>query len=116
MSNPPAPADDATLAAAPDFIVPGTWDDAGWRAVAAKQDADMTEADKYLYVGGPRLHPWGNAAYTGRLETGEDAVFPSKAAYDAHTGAAQKTDTAKGAAGINALNAGLAAGSTEPTN
>ena len=28
-----------------------------------------------------RYHqPWGNAAYTGKLETGEDAVFPSKAA------------------------------------
>ena len=75
----------------------------------------MTEADRYLFAGGPRPHPWGNAAYTGKLSSGEDATFPSKAAYDAYIGVVQETDTAKGTAGIQALNAGLVAGSAEPT-
>lgn len=110
-----APASDATLAAAPPHILVGEWDDAEWRAAAAKPARDMTEAEKYLFAGGPRLHPWGISAFTAALPDGKQAVFPSKAAYDAHmakdSNAAHDKGQAAGQSGLDALNAGLAAGS-----
>ncbi|GAC1504705.1 MAG: hypothetical protein NVS1B6_12700 [Steroidobacteraceae bacterium] len=110
MTDPVAPASDAALASAPDYIIDGDWDDADWRAVAARKSSLNTEAEVYLFVGGPRLHPWGAAAFTGPLPDGRLATFPNKAAYDKHMGTeAPAEDTAKGEGVLDALNAGLAA-------
>lgn len=114
MARPPAPASDATLAAAPPHIpVDSVWDDAEWRAVAARPNKNtLTETQKYLWAGGPRPHPWGAAAYQGDLPDGRKAYFPSKDAYDKFM-AADADDQAKaearGQMGLAALNAGLAA-------
>lgn len=114
----PAPASDETLAAAPAYIADGTWDDPEWRAAAAKPQGTMTEAEQYLYAGGPRPHPWGGLAHTGKLADGSRATFPSRAAYDAHVadeaaGQAKADTKAQGA--LNALNSGLAAHAKKAT-
>lgn len=114
-NRPAAPASDRTLSLAPAYIAVGdVWDDAEWRAVAAKGRgrAALSEQDAYLYAGGPRPHPWGAAAYQGELPDGRSAYFPSKDAYDAFkaSDAASQADAeAKGRMGLAALNAGLAA-------
>ena len=109
---PPAPPTDAELAAAPAFIVEGEWDDAEWRRVASRP-YDLTEAEKYLYVGGPRPHPWGVNAYTGKLPDGRRVIFPSKNAHDAYQASDETRDAGK-QAGLDALNAALAANAAPP--
>lgn len=109
---PPAPASDEMLATAPEFIVAGTWDDAEWRAIAKKPSSMWTEAEKYIYVGGPRPHPWGRNSYTTARPDGVEVTFPNKGAYDTHMKTAADTQasgehTAQNT--LNALNAGLAA-------
>ena len=112
---PPAPASDRTLAAAPEFIVPGQWDDAEWRAVAAKPAGQRTEHEQYIWAGGPRPHPWGRAAFMGTLPGGAQAAFPSKAAFNAYqateAGKAQE-DAAKAQGTLDALARGLHDGGT----
>lgn len=114
----PAPASDATLAAAPPFVAfNDTWDDPEWREAAATPAGARTEAQNYLYAGGPRPHPWGATAFVGPLPDpdGRMAFWPSRAAYDAYRSrgvtppppaAAQST--------LGAINAGLAAAAGTP--
>ena len=113
---PPAPASDETIAAAPEYVLDGQWDDAEWRAVAAKPASEMTEADKYLWAGGPRPHPWGRASYTGMIAGDKRATFPTKAAFDAYAAVQSgkaTDDEAKAQGTLNALARGLADSATE---
>ena len=108
----PAPAADETLRAAPPFIVPGDWDDVEWRAVASKPASLLSEIEKYLFAGGPRPHPWGNAAHQAVLPDGRLAMFPSEGAAKAYLGQSgpDPVATERAAQGaLNSLNAGLAA-------
>jgi len=106
----PAPSSDAVLAAAPPYVVGGTWDDEEWREVAAKPQAQRTEAETYVFLGGPRPHPWGRAAHMAQLPNGQQAAFPSKQAYEAF--AADEDGKARAAQGtLDTLAASLAGGS-----
>lgn len=109
---PPAPASDAVVASAPAFIVSDQWDDAEWRGIAARHPSTWTEAEKYIWAGGPRPHPWGRAAFIAQRPDGAKVTFPNKDAHDKHMAEAGKkklegdTNAEKALA---AMNAGLAA-------
>lgn len=108
----PAPVSDATLAAAPEFVVDGTWDDKEWRDIAAKPSSARSEAEIYVWAGGPRPHPWGRAAHMTKRQDGTAVVFPSKPAYEAYVAAGHDTEmqgAANAQTALAALNAGLAA-------
>ena len=112
---PPAPASDEVVAAAPEYVLDGQWDDAEWRAVAAKPPGTLTEAEKYLWAGGPRPHPWGRASYSGMIANDKRATFPTKAAFDAYAAVQSgkaTDDEAKAQGTLNALARGLADGAT----
>ena len=114
-SAPPAPASDEVVAAAPEYVLDGQWDDAEWRAVAAKPPGTLTEAEKYLWAGGPRPHPWGRASYSGMIANDKRATFPTKAAFDAYAAVQSgkaTDDEAKAQGTLNALAKGLADGAT----
>lgn len=115
MAHLPAPSSDLALQSAPDFIRVGEpWDDQEWRAAAAKPAAIRTEAENYLWSGGPRPHPWGNAAVVRPL--GDDgqigaslAYFPSEDAYQRYR-TQQSALQQKPASVLAEINRGLAAG------
>lgn len=112
MATIPVPASNETLAAAPSYIPEDeTWPDPEWREAAATRDGARTEAQQLLYIGGPRPHPWGLAAFVGVLDdTGRRAYFPSRAAYDAWRAQQDAArPAAAGEAALGVINAGLAA-------
>jgi hypothetical protein len=99
------PSSDATLAAAPTFIVRGDpWPDPEWMVAAAKPASTRTEAEMLLWAAGPRPHPWGFAAYEDSLPDGRQAFFPSRAAYDAFMGGRAQMQAQPA---LDALNRGL---------
>ena len=113
----PAPASDDALASAPECIIDGKWDDAEWRAVAAKPSGERTDQEQYIFAGGPRPHPWGRMAFMGKTAGGADAAFPSKAAYEeykASGGEQAERDAASAQGTLDALARGLADGGTVP--
>lgn len=108
----PAQASDETLATAPPYIAFNeTWDDAEWRAAAATRTGVRTEAQQYLYAGGPRPHPWGAAAFVGYLPDGRRAFFPNEQAFRDFAGEhnIEHKPAAPAADALGAINAGLAA-------
>jgi len=110
--NPPAPPSDAMIAAAPEFVVDGQWDDKEWRDIAARPSSTWTEQEAYIWAGGPRPHPWGHAAFMSARPDGKQVAFPNEAAHDKHMADAKaKTNQGADAAQntLLALNAGLAA-------
>lgn len=112
MAHLPAPSSDLALQSAPDFIRVGEpWDDQEWRAAAAKPAAIRTEAENYLWSGGPRPHPWGNAAVVRPMGDGSYAYFPGEAAYQAFS-TRQSAQQQKPASVLAEINRGLAAPTT----
>lgn len=111
----PAPSSDAALASAPAFIAfDATWDDAEWREAAATPSGRRTEAQQYLFAGGPRPHPWGAAAFVGYLADGRRAFFPNEDAFRAYAGQAQQPAPKAATDALGAINAGLAAAAPQP--
>lgn len=116
---PPAPPSDATVSSAPEFIVDGAWDDKEWRDVAAKPSHLWTPAEKYLWAGGPRPHPWGRASYSAARPDGTKVTFPSKDAHDQHmkhAATVQQDGEGQAQSALNSLNAGLAAHAVKPAS
>lgn len=71
------------------YVVDGEWDDAEWRAAAAKGAAARTAEEQELYRRGPRKHPW-DGLNTCSLVVPDKAkriervlIFPNKACADA---------------------------------
>ncbi len=60
----------------PEFVVDGEFEDHAWREVAAKQR--RTDAEEKMVKAGPRLHPFGPAAYRDEADDGSVRWFADK--------------------------------------
>lgn len=62
----------------PKYVVSGAWADKEWQEVAARhgQIAENTP-DYQTYAAGPRLHPWGELAFSVVVD-GEPRIYPTE--------------------------------------